>query len=186
VNEPSTASARSSTDRPGSEDPPAMARLPTDEFHRAPRSYPRQRARATQEEPMATYPAPTRSRVAHRALWTLQILLGLFIAVGSGAPKLWGDPFAVQIFTEIGAGEWFRYFIGVVEIAGGIGLMVARLAGPAAAGLMALMVGAAYTQAVVLDEPAMVITPAIIFVLAAVIAWGRRDTIAAWLPDRNR
>jgi uncharacterized membrane protein YphA (DoxX/SURF4 family) len=92
----------------------------------------------------------------------------------------------VQIFTEIGAGQWFRYFIGAVELAGGIGLMVPRLAGPAAVGLMALMIGAAYTQAVVLDEPAMVTTPAIIFVLAAVIAWGRRDSISAWLPSRDR
>lgn len=128
--------------------------------------------------------APTRSRAAHRALWTLQILLGVFLVVASAAPKFWGDPFAVQIFTEIGAGQWFRYFIGAVELAGGIGLMVPRLAGPAAVGLMALMVGATYTQAVVLDAPAMVVTPAVIFVLAAVIAWGQRASIAAWLPRR--
>ena len=130
--------------------------------------------------------AQTRSTAAHRALRILQILLGAFLVVASSAPKFWGDPYAVQIFTEIGAGEWFRYFIAAVELAGGIGLMVPRLAGPAAVGLMALMIGAAYTQAVVLDEPVMVTTPAIIFVLAAVIAWGRRDTIAEWLPNRGR
>ena len=130
--------------------------------------------------------APTRSRVAHRALWTLQILMGVFFIVASAAPKFWGDPFAVQIFTEIGAGQWLRYFIGAVELAGGIGLMVPRLAGPAAVGFMALMVGAGYTQAVVLGQPAMVLTPVIIFVLAAVIAWGRRASIAAWIPGRNR
>lgn len=129
--------------------------------------------------------AQTRSSAAHRALWVLQILMGVFFVVASAAPKFWGDPYAVQIFTEIGAGQWFRYFIGAVELAGGIGLMVPRLAGPAAVGLMALMVGAAYTQAVVLDQPVMVTTPAIIFVLAAVIAWGRRASIAAWLPNRD-
>jgi putative oxidoreductase len=128
--------------------------------------------------------APTRSRAAHRALWALQILLGVFLVVASAAPKFWGEPYAVQIFTEIGAGQWFRYFIGAVELAGGIGLMVPRLAGPAAVGLMTLMIGAAYTQAVVLDAPGMVLTPAVIFVLAAVIAWGRRASIAAWLPGR--
>jgi putative oxidoreductase len=131
-----------------------------------------------------TATAPTRSRAAHRALWTLQILLGVFFVAASAAPKFWGDPYAVQIFTEIGAGQWFRYLIGAVELAGGIGLMVPRLAGPAAVGLMALMIGAGYTQAVVLGAPAMVLTPVIIFVLAAVIAWGRRDSIAAWLPSR--
>ena len=133
----------------------------------------------------AAHAVPTGSRVAHRALWALQILLGLFFIVASAAPKLVGEAYAVQIFTEIGAGEWFRYVIGVVELAGGIGLLVARLAGPAAVGLMALMVGAAYTQAVVLDEPAMVVTPAILFVLATVIAWGRRASIAAWLRRRR-
>lgn len=126
----------------------------------------------------------TPSPVAHRGLWVLQILLGLFLVVASAAPKFWGEAYAVQIFTEIGAGDWFRYFIGAVELAGGIGLMVPRLAGPAAAGLMALMIGAAYTQVVVLDEPVMAVTPVIIFVLAAVIARGRRASIAEWLPRR--
>jgi putative oxidoreductase len=127
----------------------------------------------------------TRSRVAHRALWVLQILMGVFFIVASAAPKFWGDPYAVQIFTEIGAGQWFRYLVGAIELAGGIGLMVPRLAGPAAVGLMGLMIGAGYTQAVVLDAPAMVVTPVIIFVLAAIIAWGRRESIAAWIPGRG-
>jgi putative oxidoreductase len=136
---------------------------------------------------MTTAAAPTTSsRVAHRALWVLQILMGVFFIVASAAPKFWGDPYAVQIFTEIGAGQWFRYVVGAIELAGGIGLMVPRLAGPAAVGLMGLMIGAAYTQAVVLGAPAMVVTPIIIFVLAAVIAWGRRESIAAWIPGRDR
>jgi putative oxidoreductase len=128
---------------------------------------------------MTTTAAP--SRVAHRSLWVLQVLMGTFFIVASAAPKFWGDPYAVLIFTEIGAGQWLRYFVGAVELAGGIGLMVPRLAGPAAVGFMGLMIGAAYTQAVVLGAPAMVLTPAIIFVLAAVIAWGRRASITAWL-----
>lgn len=126
------------------------------------------------------------SRVAHRALWVLQVLMGVFFVVASAAPKFLGDPYAVEIFTQIGAGQWFRYLVGAIELAGGIGLMVPRLAGPAAVGLMGLMVGAAYTQAVVLDAPAMVTSPVIFFVLAAVIAWGRRRSIAAWIPGRNR
>ena len=134
----------------------------------------------------ATAAPTTRSRLAHRALWVLQILMGVFFIVASAAPKFWGDPYAVQIFTEIGAGQWFRYLVGALELAGGIGLMVPRLAGPAAVGLMGLMIGAGYTQAVVLHQPAMVTTPVIIFVLAAVIAWGRRESIAAWIPGRTR
>jgi uncharacterized membrane protein YphA (DoxX/SURF4 family) len=128
----------------------------------------------------------TSSRIAHRSLWVLQILMGVFFIVASAAPKFWGDPYAVQIFSEIGAGQWFRYLIGAIELAGGIGLMVPRLAGPAAVGFMGLMVGAGYTQAVVLDAPAMVVTPVILFVLAGIIAWGRRESIAAWIPGRDR
>jgi putative oxidoreductase len=136
---------------------------------------------------MTSAAAPTtRSRAAHRALWALQILMGVFFIVASAAPKFAGEAYAVQIFTEIGAGQWFRYLVGAIELAGGIGLMVPRLAGPAAVGLMGLMIGAGYTQAVVLDAPVMVTTPAILFVLAAVVAWGRRESIAAWIPARER
>jgi putative oxidoreductase len=135
---------------------------------------------------IAANAVPSRSRFAHRGLWVLQILTGVFFVVASAAPKFAGDPYAVQIFTEIGAGQWFRYVIGAIELAGGIGVMVPRLAGPAAVGLMGLMIGAGYTQAVVLGDPVMATTPAILFVLAAVIAWGRRASIAAWIPGRNR
>jgi putative oxidoreductase len=134
----------------------------------------------------STTTATPKSRAAHRALWVLQILMGVFFVVASATPKFSGDPYAVQIFTEIGAGQWFRYLVGAIEVAGGIGLMVPRLAGPAAVGLMGLMVGAAYTQAAVLGAPPMVTSPIIFFVLAAVIAWGRRDSIAAWVSGRNR
>lgn len=136
----------------------------------------------------ATTTAATRpaSRAAHRALWVLQILMGVFFVVASAAPKFAGQAYAVEIFAQIGAGDWFRYFVGAVELAGGVGLMVPRLAGPAAVGLMGLMIGAAFTQAVVLDAPSMVVSPIIFFVLVAVIAWGRRDSIAAWIPGRDR
>jgi putative oxidoreductase len=127
----------------------------------------------------------TRSRRVHRALWVLQIVMGVFFVVASAAPKFVGEAYAVEIFTQIGAGQWFRYLVGAIELAGGIGLMVPRLAGPAAVGLMGLMIGAGYTQAVVLDAPHMVTSPIIFFVLMAVIAYGRRDSITAWIPGRN-
>jgi putative oxidoreductase len=135
---------------------------------------------------MTAIPTAPRSRAVHRTLWVLQILLGAFFVVASAAPKLAGQEYAVEIFTQIGAGQWYRYLVGALELAGGIGLMVPRLAGPAALGLMGLMVGAAYTQAVVLDAPAMVTSPVIFFVIAAVIAWGRRDSTRAWFPSRSR
>jgi putative oxidoreductase len=117
------------------------------------------------------------SRGGNRALWALQGLLGVFMIVASAAPKLVGEANAVQTFHDMGAATWFRYFIGVVELAGGIGLLVPRLAGLAAAGLALLMIGAAITQAFILHGGALVITPIILFVLFTLIAWGRRATI---------
>ncbi|MBC3193308.1 DoxX family protein [Pseudonocardia sp. C8] len=117
------------------------------------------------------------SPAAHRALWVLQILLGLFFALASAAPKLWGDPFAVAIFDGIGVGQWLRYVVGLLELAGGIGLLTRRFCGPAAVGLVLLMIGAALTQAFVLHGGALVVTPIVLGVLAAVIAYGRRETL---------
>lgn len=123
-----------------------------------------------------TAPAPL-ARWLHRTLWALQGILGVFFIVASAGPKLLGEASTVQIFDDMGAAPWFRYFIGLVELAGGIGLLVPRLAGLAAAGLALLMVGAAITQAFILHGGALVITPLVLFVLFVFIAWGRRASI---------
>lgn len=128
---------------------------------------------------MTAIAAPARTSAARRALWGLQILLGVFFVVASAAPKLLGEPFTVALFTEIGGGDAFRIFVGLVELAGGIGLLVPRLAGPAALGLVGLMIGATYTQVTVFDAPATTVTPIVIGVLVAGIAWVRRSEIAA-------
>jgi hypothetical protein len=130
---------------------------------------------------MTTLAAPAIRTRRSTALYVLQVLIGLFFVVASAAPKLVGEAYAVQIFDEIGVGDWFRYAIGVVELAGGIGLMVPRLAGAAALGLVGLMIGAGYTQVVVLDNPAHVVTPIVLGVLLAGIAWARRTSTAALL-----
>ncbi|MFP5071534.1 DoxX family protein [Pseudonocardia nantongensis] len=128
---------------------------------------------------MTTHPAtrrPSLSPAAHRVLWVLQILLGLFFVAASALPKLFGEATAVEIFTEIGAGQWLRYAIGLLELAGGIGLLLRRFAGPAATGLVLLMIGAALTQAFVLDGGLLVLTPIVLGLLCALIGYGRRDT----------
>lgn len=134
----------------------------------------------------ASAPAASLGRSTHRVLWGIQIVVGLFFVIASAVPKFYGDPFAVWLFAQIGAGQWFRYLVGILELAGGIGLLTTRLAAPAAIGLMGLMIGAAFTQAVVLGAPAGMVTPAILFVLVAVIAWGRREQLSTLLSSRTR
>jgi len=126
-----------------------------------------------------TAPAPsvgTRSRPATIALWTLQVLLGVMFIVGSGAPKLFGEAYAVQIFEDLGTGQWLRVVVGLLEVAGGIGLLVPRLAGLAASCLIALMVGATVAQLFFLSE-GFWFTPVILGVLLGVVAWVRRTEI---------
>ncbi|BBH70167.1 hypothetical protein ACTI_68520 [Actinoplanes sp. OR16] len=121
---------------------------------------------------IAATPAPA----LNRTLWVFQILLGAFMIVASAAPKLVGETNAVQTFDDMGAPTWFRYFIGVVELAGGVGLLIPRLTRAAAIGLMLLMVGATYTQLFILDGGAIALTPVILFFCFAFIAWGRRPS----------
>ncbi|WP_433193124.1 DoxX family protein [Nocardia sp. CA-107356] len=113
------------------------------------------------------------------ALWTVQILLALFFVVASAAPKLLGAHAAVESFDTIGWGQWFRYFTGVVELSGGIGLLMPRLTAPAAVGLTITMVCAALTQMFLLGAPALAPFPLVLGVVFVWIAWQRRDSIIA-------
>ncbi|WP_100444005.1 DoxX family protein [Glycomyces xiaoerkulensis] len=118
-------------------------------------------------------------RALNITLWIFQGLLAAFFAIASAAPKLFSESAAVEGFEVIGAGQWFRYFVGALELAGAIGLVIPRLSGLAAIGLSLLMIGAAYTNAFVIDGHFPVITPLILLVFTAFIAWGRRGTTKA-------
>ncbi|WP_433714952.1 DoxX family protein [Nocardia sp. CA-084685] len=131
-------------------------------------------------------PIAPATAVAHRsgkkmniALWTVQVLLALFFIIASAAPKLLGAQAAVESFDTIGWGQWFRYFTGLVELAGGIGLLVPRLSGPAAVGLTITMICAALTQVFLLGAAALAPFPLVLGVVFVWIAWQRRDSIIA-------
>ncbi|MFF2556936.1 DoxX family protein [Nocardia sp. NPDC058058] len=135
---------------------------------------------AASAQTTATSAPATPGKIRNRVLWTLQILFGLFFIIASGLPKLVGQHDAVVAFQNIGWGEWFRYFTGVVEVSGGIGLLVPRLSGPAAAGLSITTVLAALTQAFLLDAPALAPFPLVLAVMFAWIAYERRASFATF------
>ena len=55
--------------------------------------------------------------------WALQgVLAAAFLAAGSA--KLAGVPFMVELFDQIGVGQWFRVVTGVVEVVGAEGVSV--------------------------------------------------------------
>ena len=103
--------------------------------------------------------------------WTLSGLVALaFIAAGGG--KLAGTAVMVELFDKIGLGQWFRYFTGLLEVAGGIGLLVPRYAFRAARLLAIVMVGAIIAHVTVLGgsfAPALVL-----LVLTGTIAYLRK------------
>lgn len=132
-------------------------------------------------------PATTTDRrtAVNVTLWAVQILLAAFLLIASAAPKFAGQRDAVETFNQIGWGQWFRYFTGTCEAAGAIGLLIPRLATPAAIGLIGLMIGAVLTQLLVL-APAWALLPAAYGVLFAIIAWYRRDGFQALVSHIRR
>ena len=121
--------------------------------------------------------APARSgRFANVATWIVQAIVGVQFIFGGGL-KLAGSPVMVDLFTDVGAGQWLRYAVGALEVAGGVGLLIRPLCGLAAAGLAVVMVGAVVTNVAIISENPTV--PAVYLVLLALIAWRRRDRTAA-------
>jgi putative oxidoreductase len=115
-------------------------------------------------------PARSRGRALNIALWALRALLALMFAM-AGLSKVFGDPAMVEMFATIGVGQWFRYVVGALEISGAVGILVPRLSGPAALGLVCLMVGATLTNLFVLGASPLL--PIGLLVASAVVAWGR-------------
>ncbi|WP_328852961.1 DoxX family protein [Micromonospora globbae] len=114
-------------------------------------------------------------RVRHLR-WIPQVPLALAM-VAAGTAKLGGNPAMVAMFDDIGAGQWFRYAVGALEVAGGVGLVIPRLAGYAALGLVCLLAGAVVTNVAVLRTSPVV---ALAHLAAAVlVAWLRRPPLVS-------
>jgi putative oxidoreductase len=112
-----------------------------------------------------------RGRAVRIGLWGLQILLALQFAM-AGLAKVFGDQAMVEMFDTIGIGQWFRYLVGALEVAGAVGVLIPRLSGLAALGLVCLMVGATLTNLFVLGASPLL--PVVLLVVSALVAWGRR------------
>jgi uncharacterized membrane protein YphA (DoxX/SURF4 family) len=131
----------------------------------------------------ATRPATT-VRVANVGLWTLQVLLAAVYAF-SALGKLTADPQAVAGFEAMGLGTAGMYVIGALELAGAIAMFVPRLTGLAATCFIALMTGAVIIT-LAIGGGALAAIPATVGVVAAVVAWGRRDSTRRLVAQLRR
>jgi uncharacterized membrane protein YphA (DoxX/SURF4 family) len=106
--------------------------------------------------------------------WGLRILLAV-IFFAAGAAKLVGVPMMVQIFAQIGLGQWFRFVTAAVEISGAVALLIPGLTGIAAFWLGTTMFFAILAHLLVLrTNPGGAI---VLFVLSSSLAWLMRDQL---------
>ena len=116
------------------------------------------------------------SRATRIAGWIVTGLLVLEFAYAGGIKLVPGGP-ATAGFRRFGYSDEFRILIGVLEVAGAVGLMAPRLASWAAGGLAAIMLGAVYTH--LSSGVPGVRTAATTLVLCLFVAYARRAA-ALW------
>ena len=97
-----------------------------------------------------------------------------------GMEKLTGTTW-VKLFEEIGFGQWFRYFTGIVQMTGSALLLIPWTARLGAALIGCTMLGAMILHVFVLSTGAFAaVVPAILLVLVMVAGWkgrgGQEDT----------
>lgn len=103
------------------------------------------------------------------AAWIVQIAVaGLFLMMSFA--KLSSDPETVANFKHWEMSDFMMY-IGILELLGAIGLLIPRLAGLAAIGLIMLMIGALITH--IRFGEMMAILPAVVIVLLGFVAFTR-------------
>ena len=92
----------------------------------------------------------------------------LFVFIGY--TKFDDDPKGewVQIFDEIGIGQWFRYVTGVVQVTGGLLMPFRRTLTAGAVLLGSTMLGAAIVDGFILGSPMLIIPLMLLFIVATV------------------
>jgi hypothetical protein len=112
----------------------------------------------------------------NKLLWVAQILLALLFAF-AGVTKFLMP--AEQLTAQSSLSAGFLRFIGTMEVLGALGLILPwllrirpALTPLAAIGLAIIMVGAVATTIPTMGVAAAII-PAAVFLLAALVAWGR-------------
>jgi len=110
--------------------------------------------------------------------WALQAIVAVTFLAAAGA-KLAGAPFMVQLFDQIGIGQWFRIVTGVVEIIGAVALLYPGLASIGALWLGGTMVGAVATHLLILHTSP--VAAVILGALNAAIVYLRRDELRAYV-----
>lgn len=110
----------------------------------------------------------TPDRIDVLARWLPRVAVALaFVSLGSQkfTERMW-----VQIFDRIGFGDWFRYLTGVLQITGGVLVLIPRTCLIGLLLLACTMVGAMLAWVLVLDSPGSALVPGIALAILLAIA----------------
>lgn len=95
-------------------------------------------------------------------IWAIRISVALvFFLTGFDKFLPGSSTYWIRVFGQIGLGQWFRYFTGIIEMVGGLLFLVPIATTVGAAILIATMLGAMLVQAAVLKHPADSLFPAL-------------------------
>ena len=110
-----------------------------------------------------------RSKALNITFWALQSLAAAALLIAAVTKHVGTIDFAT--FEKIGLGQWFRYFIGGLEMIGAILIVAPRMAALGAAVLTITMIAAIGTQLFIVGRPP--ISAIVLLVVTTAIAWYR-------------
>jgi putative oxidoreductase len=116
----------------------------------------------------------SRFRRGDALLWTMRILLAA-VFLYEGIDKFSERRLWLRIFDEIGFGQWFRYFTGVVEISGALMLLIPKATLVAVGLLVSTMIGALLVHVLVVGVGPQTVVVGILLLMLSTIGAKRAD-----------
>ena len=117
-------------------------------------------------------------------LWTLRILLAVLF-IYQGIDKFSDRRLWLRIFEEIGFGQWFRYFTGVVEVTGGLMLLIPKATLVAVGLLVCTMIGALLVHVLVIGVGPQTVFVCILLLMLCIIG-ARGANLRSSLQSQSR
>jgi putative oxidoreductase len=114
------------------------------------------------------------SRTMPIALWVLRALMAALFLFAAFA-KLTSMQMEVDAFAMLPVGQWFRYLVGLLELAGGICVLIPTISELGAIVLLVVDVGAFFAQILFLHQDW--IHPIVIGAILVALIYLQRDGI---------
>lgn len=118
--------------------------------------------------------ATSTSRATLIAIWILRVVVAALFLLAAFA-KLTGQPMMVETFAVVGIGQWFRYLTGLMELVGGIAVLIPGVSALGAMLLLLVDIGAFVAQVTLLHEDW--IHTVVIAILLIVLIYLQRNSL---------